>query len=69
MKITVETHKCVAAGLCVVAADSVFDQDEESGTVLLLTDEPRQDLRENVLEAARICPARAISIRQDGAPA
>ncbi|MFJ4830781.1 ferredoxin [Streptomyces sp. NPDC088747] len=69
MKITIEPHKCVAAGLCVVAEDSVFDQDEESGTVVLLTDAPREDLRENVLEAARICPAQAIAIRQDGTPA
>jgi ferredoxin len=69
MKITVETHKCVAAGLCVVAEDAVFDQDEESGTVLLLTDEPQQDLHENVREAARICPGQAIAISQDGASA
>lgn len=69
MKISVETHKCVAAGLCVVAEESVFDQDEETGTVLLLTNEPRQELHQNVREAARICPAQAIALSEGGASA
>jgi ferredoxin len=66
MKITVEPSKCVASGMCVLVEDSVFDQDEETGTVRLLSDtDPPPDVRENVREAARVCPALAISITEE----
>ena len=68
MKISVEPRKCVASGMCVLVEDSVFDQDEETGTVRLLVDtDPPEDTRENVREAARVCPALAISISEDEA--
>jgi ferredoxin len=70
MKIHVDSGKCVASGMCVVVADSVFDQDEETGTVELLVDtDPPEEIRENVREAARVCPALAISITEDAASA
>ena len=62
MKIVVDEDKCVAAGLCVLAEDRVFDQDEDTGTVTLLTDSPAPPLHDTVREAARICPALAISL-------
>jgi ferredoxin len=65
MKITVDETRCVAAGLCVLTEDTVFDQDEETGIVSLLTDAPAQRAREGVLEAARICPALAISVHEE----
>jgi len=70
MRITVEPGKCVASGLCVLVEDSVFDQDDATGTVRLLVDtDPPPDVRENVREAARVCPALAISISEDVRPA
>ena len=66
MKISVEPHKCVASGMCVLVEDTVFDQDEATGTVRLLVDaDPPEGVRENVREAARVCPALAISITED----
>ena len=66
MKITVDPGKCVASGMCVLVEDSVFDQDDATGTVRLLLDtDPSQEVRENVREAARVCPAMAISITED----
>jgi ferredoxin len=66
MKITVDPDRCVASGMCVLVEDSVFDQDEETGTVRLLVDaDPPPSVRENVREAARVCPALAISISED----
>ncbi|WP_433365538.1 ferredoxin [Streptosporangium sp. CA-115845] len=65
MKVTVDETRCVAAGLCVMAEDTVFDQDEQTGIVSLLTDSPAPDARESVREAARICPALAIAIHED----
>jgi ferredoxin len=70
MKISVEPRKCVASGMCVLIADAVFDQDEATGTVRLLTDaDPPQEVRDSVREAARVCPALAISITEDAVPA
>lgn len=70
MKITVDPGKCVASGMCVLVEDSVFDQDDDTGTVRLLMDtDPPQDVRENVREASRVCPALAISISEDAARA
>jgi ferredoxin len=66
MKISVEPSKCVASGMCVLVEDSVFDQDEATGTVrLLAATDPPEAVRENVREAARVCPALAISITED----
>lgn len=66
MKVSVEPRKCVASGMCVLIEDSVFDQDETTGTVRLLVDgDPPEEVRENVREAARVCPALAISISEE----
>ncbi len=70
MKISVEPDKCVASGMCVLVEETVFDQDEATGTVRLVMDtDPPEDVRENVREAARVCPALAISITEDTPPA
>jgi ferredoxin len=66
VKVTVDSSRCVAAGLCVMTEDSVFDQDEDTGIVTLLTERPAPGLGDHVREAARICPAVAISIHEDG---
>jgi ferredoxin len=61
MKIKVDVDKCIGAGLCVLAAPKVFAQDEDTGLVILLQDEPAEDQHEAVREAARLCPALVIS--------
>ena len=62
MKVMIDQDKCVASGQCVVSAEEVFDQRDEDGIVVLLTDNPPAELADNVREAAAICPAMAISI-------
>ncbi|NYT83866.1 ferredoxin [Alcaligenaceae bacterium] len=64
MKILVHEEKCCGAGLCVMNAPQVFDQREEDGIVVLLTDNPPQDELENVRRACRICPAAAIELQE-----
>lgn len=61
MKVTVNRELCVGAGQCVVAADSVFDQDDD-GIVVLLQPEVSSELVESARLAASLCPARAIEI-------
>ena len=62
MKIIVDQDKCVASGQCVTAAADVFDQRDEDGVVVLLTDNPPDDLAADVHQAAAVCPALAIVV-------
>ncbi|TCC27487.1 ferredoxin [Kribbella sp. NBC_00482] len=62
MKIIIDQDKCVASGQCVTAAVDVFDQRDEDGIVVLLTDNPPEDLAADVHQAAAVCPALAIVV-------
>ncbi|WP_216906362.1 ferredoxin [Nocardia sp. NBC_01377] len=64
MKVTVEQDKCVAAGHCVMHAIDVFDQRDEDGIVVLLDENPPEELAEDVRQAAAVCPAMAIHIQE-----
>ena len=64
MRVHVEREKCVAAGMCAMTAPSVFDQDEEDGTVIVLNDSPGAEDAEVVHEAASLCPAQVISVSE-----
>lgn len=46
------------------ARPSVFDQRDEDGVVVLLTDTPPADLRDAVREAADVCPAACIFLSE-----
>jgi ferredoxin len=46
-------------------APFVFDQDEEDGIVLLLTDSPAPEHEKATRLAAKVCPAAAIEIIED----
>lgn len=61
-EVIVDADRCVAGGQCVMAAPDVFDQDEDTGTVVLLDRRPPPALRSAVLQAARLCPALAIKV-------
>nr|WP_272925306.1 ferredoxin [Streptomyces sp. SID4950] len=65
VKVTVDQEMCCGAGSCVLAAPEVFDQRDEDGIVVLLDAEPAAGCREAVREAAAICPASAITVRED----
>lgn len=62
MRVKVDTTKCIGAGQCVMAASEVFDQDEETGIVILKVIEPDGEQEADVRTAARRCPVRAIEI-------
>lgn len=62
MKIIIDQDRCVASGQCVTAAVDVFDQRDEDGIVVLLTDNPPEDLAADVHQAAAVCPALAIVV-------
>ena len=62
MKITVDTGSCVSSGQCVLLAPETFDQNEDDGTVVLLTEEPSAAERDAVRQAELTCPAAAIRL-------
>ncbi|WP_314191798.1 ferredoxin [uncultured Arthrobacter sp.] len=64
MKVTVDTDKCIAAGSCVMEAMEVFDQRDEDGVVILLQENPSEDLYSAVRRATAACPAKAIVLEQ-----
>jgi ferredoxin len=64
MRISVDQHHCIASGLCVLTAPEVFDQRDEDGVVVLLTDDPPAELRGAAREAAATCPARVITVTE-----
>ncbi|MEU8635935.1 ferredoxin [Amycolatopsis sp. NPDC048633] len=62
MKITTDTDGCVASGQCVLLAPGTFDQDEDTGTVVLLSEEPAAGEEEAVRQSELTCPAAAIRL-------
>ncbi|MBB4905250.1 ferredoxin [Actinophytocola algeriensis] len=64
MRIVTDTARCVGAGQCALTEPSVFDQSDEDGTVVLLTETAEGDTLENVREAVDLCPSQAISIEE-----
>jgi ferredoxin len=65
MKVSIDQHRCVGAGQCVLKAPMVFDQQEDDGMVILLNDHPPSEDQAAARLAARVCPAEVITIHED----
>lgn len=65
MRVIADKDRCIAAGQCVLKASAVFDQDEETGLVIVKIEQPGAEQTANVLLAARVCPSEAIKVEQD----
>ena len=64
LKVIVDRERCVGSGECVFTAPGIFDQDDEDGIVMLLTDTPEEALWDAARRAARQCPAKAIMVEE-----
>lgn len=62
MRILTDTGRCVGAGQCALTEPAVFDQSDEDGTVVLLTDTAEGEVLDNVREAIDLCPSQALSL-------
>jgi ferredoxin len=60
MKVVVDMNKCQDHGQCVFAAPDVFSMDD--GGHLAYVPDPDDALRDEVEEAADVCPLQAIRI-------
>ncbi|MFD9663581.1 ferredoxin [Rhodococcus sp. NPDC059968] len=67
MKVHLYQERCVSSGQCVSAAPDVFDQRDDDGVAFLLTDSPSLDMASGVRQAARVCPALAITVDESSA--
>ena len=61
MKISADRDVCISAGNCVMAADAVFDQDDD-GIVVVLVDEVPATEEEHAREAVKLCPSQALRV-------
>lgn len=64
MRVTADREVCIGAGMCVLSAPDVFDQDEDDGRVRVLTSEPVAERHGVVREAERLCPSRAVRVTE-----
>lgn len=62
MRIEADLEKCVGAGVCVLAAPDVFDQNDDDGVVIVLENRPSAPQMPAVLDAAARCPAAVIRL-------
>lgn len=62
MKVEVEPDRCIASGQCVLLSETVFDQGDEDGIVLLRREDVPPSEEDAVRSAERICPAQAIRV-------
>ncbi|QBS41214.1 ferredoxin [Nocardia sp. CS682] len=66
MKITIDRHRCIGAGMCALLAPEVFDQDTDDGKVRLLDPAPLPARHAVAREAEHACPSGAIDVVPDG---
>ena len=61
VRVQADRDVCISAGNCVMAADAVFDQDD-NGIVVVLVDEVPEGEQDHVREAVRLCPSQALRV-------
>jgi ferredoxin len=62
MKVAVDRDRCIGAGMCVLTAPTVFDQDSDEAVVVLLDESPPDTDRAKVQQAVDRCPAAVIRL-------
>ncbi len=61
MKVVVDYNICASTGACAQIAPEVFEV-RSDGYLYVLIEEPGEELREKVTNAADMCPTAAITI-------
>ncbi|MFC3997643.1 ferredoxin [Nocardiopsis sediminis] len=63
IRILADRDACISAGMCVLTAPEVFDQDDADGRVVVTAPAPAtEELQRAAREAVGLCPARALSL-------
>ena len=61
MKVSVDFDVCASTGACMQVCPEVFEV-RSDGFLYILQDEPGEELRERVEQAADLCPTAAITV-------
>ena len=61
MRVIVDYDVCASTGACMQVCPEVFEV-RSDGYLYVLQEEPGEELRDRVLEAAELCPTGAITI-------
>ncbi|GAA4915588.1 ferredoxin [Streptomonospora salina] len=61
MRVSVDFDQCESNAVCMGVVPEVFEVDEDD-FLNVLQEEPPEDLRAEVTEAARMCPKQAITV-------
>ena len=64
MRIEADRDMCIGAGNCVLAAETVFDQDDDA-MVVVLQEQPEGADAEAARQAVDACPSGALGIAGD----
>jgi ferredoxin len=64
VKIQADRDVCISAGMCVITAETVFDQDDD-GIVVVLTEDVPEGEQQRVREAVNLCPSGALRLVGD----
>jgi ferredoxin len=67
MRVVLDLVKCNGYGSCVIAAPEVFRLNATGDLAEVIDEHPDDVLRAAVMEAARVCPKRAIAVMDDEA--
>lgn len=67
VRVVADRDVCIGAGMCVMAVDAVFDQDDDGIVVVLVgeTDPVPADHVKAVRRAASVCPSGALRIADE----
>jgi len=64
IRVTVDQDRCCGAGLCAQELPTVFDQGDDA-VVVLLDEQPADDLADDLEDVAFACPSGAIRVHRD----
>ncbi|WP_369248191.1 ferredoxin [Streptomyces sp. R41] len=65
LTITVDPDACCAMGRCAASEPELFDQDPDTGTVVLLDPTPAPARHASARLCAELCPCGAITVTED----
>lgn len=63
MRVHADRELCVSAGNCVMAAEDVFDQDDD-GIVVVLAEDVPEGAEGRARDAVTLCPASALRLAE-----
>lgn len=62
MRVTADLELCQGHQMCQFEAPSVFGYDNDADKVVVLDENPGEELREQVVRAVKYCPAMALAV-------